>query len=237
MLAPLRMSSICHDGFVQCGPALLVLGFLVMVLPAARGAVIFNNGTPQLVPTPAQGALFADANHVSFTEAAENFSLGAGQNVIRDVHWWGIYNTGTVPAADAFTIQVYNNNAAAPGTVNTTLNLLNLTRTATGTTFSGRMLYLYDAVVADVALTASTTYWLGISNNSGGNDWAWAQSANSGGNAHQYSVANGSFFQSNKSLAFNLTNEIVPEPTSLTLLSTGMALLGWASLARRRRRG
>ncbi|MBX9791855.1 MAG: PEP-CTERM sorting domain-containing protein [Pirellulales bacterium] len=201
---------------------------------SAPAAVIYNNGAPQLVPVPAQGAPFADANLSSFTEVADNFSLKAGLNVIRDIHWWGVYGSGTkAPPADAFAIKIYNDNGGTPGTLNSVVSISSLNRTATASTITGLTMYQYDAVVTALTLPDSTTFWLGISDNSGGNSWAWVQSANSGGNAWQYSASNGSFGRTTKEVAFNLTNDIVPEPSTIALFISGLVGL---TLMRWRRR-
>lgn len=224
------MKFLNHD---LCAAVVLAFG-LLGVCHSTSAAVIFSNGTPQFSPVPAQGALFAEAGS-SFSEAADNFSLGAGQNVIRDVHWWGVYGTNVVnPPADNFAIRIYDNSAAAPGTLNTTANILSLTRTLQVSTITGLRLYLYDAVISPIALAPSTTYWLGLSNTSG-NNWAWVQSANSGGNAYQYSPSTGTFGLRNKELAFNLTNDIVPEPSTTVLLIIGALTLAGGRLVRQRK--
>lgn len=138
--------------------------------------MVYDNGAPLLAPTIAQGALFADANSPN-TAAADNFSLQPNLNVIRDIHWWGVYGTGTKsPPPDSFAITIYNDNAGTVGTVNSVVSISNLVRTATSSTITGLTMYQYDADVAPISLTAGTTYWLGISDNSGSNSWAWVQS-------------------------------------------------------------
>ncbi len=192
--------------------------------------VIYNNGSPLLAPAIAQGAMFADPGNPGFSEAADDFALPVGMNVIRDIHWWGTY--GATPSDD-FTINIYDNNAGTVGTLNTAVNIVSLNRTNTGLTINGRAMYLYDAVVSDIALTPSTTYWLGISNDtgaSGSSGWAWVIAANSG-NSRQYSTTNAAWGNSNnKTLAFNLTNTI-PEPSTYVLAGVGLAAL---AIVRRR---
>jgi hypothetical protein len=200
---------------------LLVLAAVACLPRIGLSAVIYNNGSPLLFPAIAQGALFADTGS-PFNAAADDFSLAAGSNVIRDIHWWGTY--GGTPS-DAFSINIYNNNAGTVGSLLTSVNVVSLVRTATGSTINDRAMYAYDAVVSDIVLTPATTYWLGISNTSGGSGssaWAWVTSANSG-NARQFS--SGIWGNStNKALAFNLTND-VPEPSTYVLAAMGVAAL------------
>lgn len=204
---------------------------------SATAAVIFNNGSPQLIPVPAQGALFADPGNANYSGAADDFSLASGQNVIRDIHWWGTY--GVTPS-DAFAINIYNDSAGTVGSLNTAVSISSLQRTDTGLTINGREMYLYDAVVSDITLTAGTTYWLGIANTSGGtgsNAWAWVDSANSGGNARQYSISNAAWGNSSgKSLAFNLTNTVVPEPSTFALILLGLMGVSFVALRKKNRR-
>jgi hypothetical protein len=211
--------------------ALIAVGVALAIVGShgsVRAAVIHDNGGPFI--GLAAAASFADANNASFTEVADDFTLAAGLNTIRDIHWWGIYNTGIAnPPADGFTITIYDDSSGAPGAVNSAVNISSLVRTATADIVTDRTVYKYDAVVSDMTLTAGSTYWLGISNNSGGNAWAWVQSNPFSGNLHQYSVANGSFSLRQDEAAFNLTNDIVPEPSGIVLAGIAFlaAMWGW----------
>ena len=212
----------------------IVATLLVLGAEPTRAAVIYDNGSPQQVPVPAQGALFADQGNGFFNAAADDFILPAGPGLIGDIHWWGTY--GITPGADAFAINIYNDNEGTVGTLAASVNVSSLTRTNTGLTNAGRTMYSYDAFITPIVLTPFTAYWLGISNTSGGTGssaWAWVQSDNFSGNARQYSNSNGTWGNStNKALAFNLT-DTVPEPSTYVLLLTGVA--AWGLVARRRR--
>lgn len=211
--------------------AFKLVGLFLLTAASARADVIYTNGSPQLVPVQAQGALFADAGNPGFSAAADDFILQGGLNTIRDIHWWGVYS-GTL-VSDNFSINIYNNNAGTVGTLAAAVNIESLVKTNTGSTLSGLTLFSYDAVVSPITLQAGLTYWLGISNASGitnGNGWAWAESNTFSGSARQFSSNSGTWGNSvNDSLAFNLTNDI-PEPSSVILAilgGLGLIAAGW----------
>lgn len=203
---------------------------------STRGEVIFDNGSPLLAPVPAQGALFADADNASYTSATDDFALSSGDgNRIYAITWWGVYGSGVAnPPTDDFQMKLYN---YVTPTVSTNRNvaILNLARTATTDTLNGLTVYRYDARVSNpfsipyLDVQTNVTYWLGISNDSGGNNWAWAQSQNSGGNAYQYSATSGTWGARNKELAFQLLT--IPEPASLLLAA--LAVGGFWAFRRR----
>ena len=205
----------------------LLMGFAILVVGtrSADADVIYDGGSPLLSPAIAQGALFSDTGNFNFSNAADQFSLSAGLTTVRDIHWWGTY--GETPGLDEFSIAIYNDNGGTVGSLASFVSITSLHRESTTTTINGRTMYAYDATVSAVTLAPSTTYWLAIQNTSGftgNNAWAWVISANTG-NARQYSSIDATWGNTtNKSLAFNLTNDI-PEPSSSLLAATGLAAL------------
>lgn len=214
-------------------PLLVALICSISTSAPLSAATIFNNGAPFI--GLAANATFADSSGPSgFSEVADDFSLASGASTVRDVHWWGIYDSGVTPSSDQFTLKIYNDNSNAPGSLVLTLTIDSLSRTATSDVVTGRTVHAYHAAVPGVSLAPSTTYWLGISNNSGGNAWAWVQSNPFSGNLHQFSISNGSFGRRLDEAAFFLTDTIVPEPSTAALaLVGGLALLGMAWKRRR----
>ncbi|MBX9791909.1 MAG: hypothetical protein K2Y37_23545 [Pirellulales bacterium] len=227
-----------------------VLGALVVSIftsAAWADAIVYDNGPPLYSPLADQAAWVADSQGADSIEAADDFSLPSGNNRVYSMHWWGIYESGiAVPPSDAFTIKIYNDNTAikgapapAPNTVNTNVNIISLARTATGTFIEGLPVYEYDARVRGFSeippylslLGGNFRYWLGISNNSAGNDWAWVQSANSAGAMYLKSATTQQWVATDKSMAFYFT--VVPEPSGLAMAA--LAAVGAAVTAARRR--
>ena len=227
--------------------AIYALAMSTFTSAASADAIVYDNGPPLYTPESDQAAWVADSQGAVSIEAADDFSLPSGNNRVYSIHWWGIYESGIAnPPGDDFTIKIYNDNTAikgapapAPNTVNTNVNIISLTRTSTGTFIEGLPVYEYGARVRGFSeippylslLGGNFRYWLGISNDSGGNDWAWVQSANSAGAMYLKSATTQQWMATDKSLAFYFT--VVPEPSGMALAA--LAVVGAAVAAARRR--
>ena len=221
--------------------SLVLLAGLCWGLDNAQAVVIYNNGSST------QAVNFADpATDGYVDEAADDFSLAAGQTTIGEIHWWGMYND-TPSASDSFTVTVYGNIGTYPknhpnaNAVVANVNILQLDRAATAfttTTFNGtKPVFSYSPAITPVTLTPNTLYWLGISNASG-HAWGWsAAQGNMSLNSHvrfgpgepfSFAGYDNGFQQVGYSLSFNLTDVIhaVPEPSSGILLALGCLGLG-----------
>ena len=202
------------------------------------GPVIYDNGGPDLVTDP--DSLLSDFDiSAPFTvtnQTADDFALQSGNNTIRDIHWWGIYLLDNTPGTDDFTIRIFEDDGGKPSAINfQTVFTGNPGRADTGfdhTPLSGLFiadLYEYWVEVPALTLTAGTTYWLSIVNNTSDDDndtWAWVTSSTGGGGNGHERAADGDVWTvhapetGGREYAFNLT---VPEPTGFTLCLGALA--------------
>lgn len=190
---------------------------------AVADVTVFDNGGPYDAVAIAEGGMLADVDHISFIEAADDFSLMAGSNTFNQVQWWGIYGSGTTPATDDFTLSIYADSSGSPGGLVQSLGINSVQRENSGlfNGVSNLPVYEYTAYVGNTTLAAGTSYWLGISNDSGGNNWAWVLHDPFTGNARVYSSQNMSFgVGQNSELSFNLKfDNSIPEPSTIGILA------------------
>ncbi len=235
----------CRRGFLY---ALSMMSLAIIAVPARGDVITYDNGPPLYTPVSEQGAWIADTAGLNSIEAADEFTLAPGNNRIYNIHWWGVYKSGVIiPPTDDFKIKIYNDNTAikgapapAPNTVNQNVNIISLIRTPTGALVEGLPVYEYNAWVRGFGvnppyvsiLGGNFRSWLGISNNSGGNDWAWVQNADSGGTMYLKSASTQEWIATNKNLAFYFS--VVPEPSTWVMVV--LSGLGVASVVARRKR-
>ncbi len=210
----------------------LLCTLLFSILPATAD-VIYDNGVPDL--TQAWASDFDGNFSSSYFEQADDFQLQPGQTTITDVHWWGVYSPGNTPGADDFTIRIFEDNGGVPNLAPThELTNLAVSRADTGADLPNPLdVYAYSVDVTPITLSANTTYWISILNDTTSDiddDWYWAQS-NVNGNRETRNSDGQVWSLGNGELAFYLT--VIPEPASMTLLGLGVA--GLAIRMRRRR--
>jgi hypothetical protein len=198
-------------------PVMLVMLFTV---PAAHAAPIFTQNARD---TGFPSELEFD------TLTADDFSIAVNETV-RSVSWQGAYAfDGTAPAVDDFEIRVYDNDAGSPGALLQTFAPGNaVARTAVG--LLGTLTeYSYTADLgAGFAVSAGTTYWLMIGNDTTGDNDNWYWSVQTGGGNVHISLDDGLSWGVTTPRAaayFTLDNAnvVVPEPASLLLVGMGVA--------------
>jgi hypothetical protein len=190
------------------------------------GDIIYHNGVPSL-----QNAYHSDfdTSNPSDTVIVGDDFIFASAQVIRDVHWWGVYAFDNVPPAqDDFTIQFYNTNGGVPNNSPfVSFNVGNaVNRTDSGDDISGFDQYFYSAVIPDVPLAVGQ-YFIAIINNTVGTtaDWFWSVSAEGTGNSWERDSSTAPWVQDNNEYAFFLTDTI-PAPSAMAVLAVGLTLAG-----------
>ena len=222
-----------------------------MLLPAAIAAALLAAGNASAAPViyfnggPDQVVLQLADSTYAYTQAAEEFSLLAGSNIVTAVNWWGGCNVntggvltgGTCPAG-SFTLNFYSDSGSGPGALIVSDLVGNANQTTTGKTIAarGQTEYSYSATIPNLTLTPGTQYWLGISDSTAVTSvWGWETTAETIGDAYQYCAGP---CASSDIVGWNArTNELafyligVPEPGTLTLF--GLAIFGLAKTRRR----
>ncbi len=202
-----------------------------VVLALAAGmtngqTVVFENLPDQINAGVADSSGFGPENR-----SADNFSLSTTET-IGSIQFWGLWFENNI-GAENFTAVFYEDVAGSPGSILTTIDLVNTTSSPTGTDVFGFDEYLHTADLAtSFTADAGTTYYLSIFNDSGLGDngtWAWESSSAEGvGWLSQDFGANFASDDRIGGFAFRLVN--VPSPAATTLLGLG------GLIATRRRR-
>ena len=199
------------------------------MLPEGNAGVIFNNGGPDNM-----GHFESDFAATPSVRAADDFTL-AEAAVIRDVHWWGVYNDhiGVVPDTDSFTIEVYptSGGVLVDPTPAHAIVVGDVGRTNTNAELPGDGLYVYRYDVGGLNIPlAAGTYALCIVNDTTGVDrtWHWARASGGGTMWTRTGPLTWEQVSYSARTAFRLTDN-VPEPA-------GLGLIGLAMLTLKRRR-
>ncbi|WP_425396619.1 hypothetical protein [Aeoliella sp.] len=200
----------------------LLVGACASVLFGAvtRAEVIHDNGEPILETSYP----YSDLSFGSIY--ADDFQLPQGENIIRDVHWYGGYN-GQTPDTSEFELRIYTHEGDRPAmddyqVLSVVAGPVSVEQPGTS---PARPLYRYSVAVDPFEATPGTQYWLSIIETSPDSAWLWARS--DGGNdisawrpieqGEPWRLVSGP----EADVAISLTDDgvIVPEPSSLALVA------------------
>lgn len=223
-----------HSRFRSLAVLAVTVSSLGWGLPAAAATVVYDNGGAD-----GSRGWWSDFDGAlqPFQQMADQFVLSAGSNTITGVNWSGSYYASNTPtAADNFVIRIFGDSGGVPD-INPiySFNIGNaVTRADSGiddATWSIDI-YNYSAAITSTTLTAGTTYWLSVVNDTSGatDDWLWENSNSVGSNAFRLGDGN-SWSSHNTELAFQIT--AVPEPETYAMLLAGLGLLGFMAYRRK----
>jgi hypothetical protein len=199
--------------------------FVATAVPASAD-VLFSQ-----TPTNTTNWLSQTASGSSgYNQVYDNFIIGAG-GTVTTVDWTGLMFPSTGVVND-FTISFYNDSGSdTPGTLISSLNIAgdaNQTEVGTHGSFT---IFDYSASVPFTA-APGTQYWISILADAPDTLWGWSSST--GLDSNMFQAGNDSVLEPVATdVAFTLLNSSpVPEPSSLTLVGSGVLAL--AGFARRR---
>lgn len=202
---------------------------------SADAAPLFTQATTNTNVTDGAFGSDRDAIFGNGQQMADDFTVGSPAT-IRSVTWWGTYSNRIQEASPQqswdFEIIVYGDNAGLPDTSNVigSSQVRFNSLTDTGENFannpSGNDIYVFNANVTPIDVSAGTTYWFSVladTSNDSINNFSWRFAE--GGNAAKRTGDNGVFTdpfledaRTTSAMLFILDSVEVPEPSAIATL-------------------
>lgn len=172
-------------------------------------------------------------------QVADNFQVSQNSD-LTGIRWWGSYDTSPAGISENFVVNIFSDDAGAPGTALATFDFNSLAGTRTDTLKTdlfGSSIYEYfiDISTAAKSLMATTTYYLSVVHDDQVGDpnsllnWYWLESA--AGDNWTRPIGSQTWTNNNNiTVAFELAGNptpkgSVPAPATLLLMLAPLGLL------------
>jgi hypothetical protein len=164
----------------------------------------------------------------NFATTYDNWNINpGGLYTVNEVQFTGGYFNGNPGSITGWTVNVYFDNAGAPGSLQHTAHISG----NGGETLLGGNIYTYDLSGLGFQELSGVEYWLSVVPDlSFPPQWGWA--TGTGGDGAGYQTYFGQSGPTGADQAFTLIGTQVPEPGTLVMLGTGV--LGLAGAIRRK---